>query len=145
MPRYLGYSLLILSVSQFLHSEMILHETNFLFSQIIYTVLNNPYLTGKFKIRKLTILNNHNNKLDLSQYLIIISIEDWKPEPILCGITQKFLKFFSVKTSCFFYSLKHPKGKIRKEEKTTIFCNVSYTRNKPFGQRLIYIICFTNS
>jgi hypothetical protein len=47
MPRYLGYSLLILSVSQFLHSEIILHETNFLLSKITYTDLNNPYLTGK--------------------------------------------------------------------------------------------------
>ncbi len=100
MPRYLGYSLLILSVSQFLHSEIILHGTNFLFSKITYTDLNNPYLTGNsslFKIRKLTILNNHNNNLDLNHYLIIISIEDNLPKPTYSlWIHAKVLEFFSV-------------------------------------------------
>ena len=64
MPRYLGYSLLILSVSQFLHSEIILHETNFLLSKITYTDLNNPYLTGKAVSLKYVNL----------QFLIIITI-----------------------------------------------------------------------
>jgi hypothetical protein len=64
MPRYLGYSLLILSVSQFLHSEIILHETNFLLSKITYTDLNNRYLTGKAVSLKYVNL----------QFLIIITI-----------------------------------------------------------------------